>query len=146
MRPRQLYYICKVQCKPSHHARSFPYNQTPHLTILYNTVLTCAMLQHNLILPITLLFIGGANAQAAGLPVRNITGQNPWINLPAKLPKYARTLPKNLLGLSIEMDQWPQWAGTALGSPNKFVNTVLDNIASRTGYAVNLRVGGTSHL
>ncbi|KAJ9093860.1 hypothetical protein QFC21_006233 [Naganishia friedmannii] len=99
------------------------------------------MFQQSLILPVTLLFIGGANAQAAGLPVRNITGQNPWINLPAKLPKYARTLPKNLLGLSIEMDQWPQWAGTTLGSPNKFVNTVLNNIASRTGYAVNLRVG-----
>ncbi|KAJ9114075.1 hypothetical protein QFC22_005895 [Naganishia vaughanmartiniae] len=102
------------------------------------------MLQQGLILPVALLFIGGANAQAAGLPVRNITGQNPWINLPAKLPKYARTLPKNLLGLSIEMDQWPQWAGTTLGSPNKFVNTVLNNIASRTGYAVNLRVGADS--
>jgi hypothetical protein len=104
------------------------------------------MLQQTLILPVALLFIGGANAQAAGLPTRNLTGQSPWINLPKSMPKFARTLPKNLLGLSIEMDQWPQWAGTTLGSPNKFVNTVLNNIASRTGYAVNLRVGGKSHI
>jgi hypothetical protein len=100
------------------------------------------MLQQNLLLPLALLFVGGANAQAAGLPTRPIAGQKPWINFPSSKPKYARTLPKNLLGLSIEMDQWPQWAGETLGKPNKFVNTVLGNLASRTGHAVNLRVGG----
>lgn len=99
------------------------------------------MLQQNLILPLALLLVGGASAQGA-LPTRPTAGRNAWINLPSNKPKYARTLRKNLLGLSIEMDQWPQWAGETLGKPNKFVNTVLGNLASRTGHAVNLRVGG----
>jgi hypothetical protein len=40
------------------------------------------------------------------------------------------------------MDRWPSWAGPAVGQPNKFFNQALENLASLTGHAVPIRVGG----
>jgi hypothetical protein len=64
------------------------------------------------------------------------------VYLPNKLPAYGKPLPKDLIGLSIEMDRWPSWAGPAVGQPNKFFNQALENLASLTGHAVPIRVGG----
>lgn len=66
------------------------------------------------------------------------------IGLPPSLPKYSKPLNKDLIGLSIEMDRWTSWAGESIGKPNPFVNQVLSNLASLTGTAVPLRVGGKS--
>ena len=64
------------------------------------------------------------------------------IGLPPSLPQYSKPLNKDFLGLSIEMDRWQAWAGDVVGQPNMFVNQALGNLASLTGNAVPLRVGG----
>lgn len=64
------------------------------------------------------------------------------IGIPSRLPPYNKVLPKGMLGLSIELDRWPSWSGSEIGSPNSYFNQVLSNLASRTGQAVPIRVGG----
>lgn len=65
------------------------------------------------------------------------------VTVPATTPVLARIAPKGLIGLSIEMDRWADWAGGSVGNPNVFLNQALNNLANYTGHAVPLRVGGT---
>ena len=67
------------------------------------------------------------------------------IGIPSRMPPYSKALPKGMLGLSIELDRWPSWSGDEIGSPNDYFNQVLNNLASRTGQAVPIRVGGERH-
>lgn len=64
------------------------------------------------------------------------------VNLPSSLPNYAAPLGKDFLGLSIESDLWPDWAGQAVGQPNEFVLSAFSNLQARSGIPVPLRVGG----
>lgn len=64
------------------------------------------------------------------------------VTIPDTTPALARIAPKGLIGLSIEMDRWADWAGGAVGKPNAFLNQALNNLANYTGHAVPVRVGG----
>ncbi|KAJ9118457.1 hypothetical protein QFC24_006103 [Naganishia onofrii] len=66
------------------------------------------------------------------------------VSIPATVPVLARICPKSLIGLSIEMDRWADWAGGAVGTPNAFLNQALNNLANYTGHPVFLRVGANS--
>lgn len=79
---------------------------------------------------------------ASALVAPSVVNAASSIGLPSSLPKWSKPLNKDLLGLSIEMDRWTSWAGEAIGKPNPFVNQALGNLASLTGTAVPLRVGG----
>lgn len=83
---------------------------------------------------------------ASALLAPSVVNAASSIGLPPSLPKYSKPLNKDFLGLSIEMDRWQSWAGNAVGQPNPFVNQVLGNLASLTGNAVPLRVGGEFSL
>jgi len=66
------------------------------------------------------------------------------VQLVQQAPSYARPLCKDIVGLSIELDNWTKWAGEKKGSPNKYLNQVLSNLQSRTGVAVPIRIGANS--
>ena len=68
------------------------------------------------------------------------------VSIPATVPVLARICPKSLIGLSIEMDRWADWAGGAVGTPNAFLNQALNNLANYTGHPVFLRVGGRPYF
>lgn len=74
--------------------------------------------------------------------VNMVTGAIVNVTVPSTTPTLARVVPKSLIGLSIEMDRWADWAGGSVGSPNAFLNQALSNLANYTGHAVPLRVGG----
>jgi len=67
---------------------------------------------------------------------------NITLTVPNAQPSFAQPLSSTLAGFSIEMDRWPDWAGQNIGSPNKFVNQVLTNLAGGTGRPPSIRVGG----
>ena len=79
---------------------------------------------------------------ASALVAPSVANAASSIGLPTSLPQYSKPLNKDFLGLSIEMDRWQAWAGDSVGQPNTFVNQALGNLASLTGNAVPLRVGG----
>ena len=64
------------------------------------------------------------------------------VYLPTNRPVHAEKLSPYLAALSIEMDHWPDWAGGQVGTPNVFLNTVLENLQQRTGKGTWFRVGG----
>ncbi len=68
------------------------------------------------------------------------------VDFPAYIPPYGKNLPKDMVGISIEMDRWPIWASSnnQLGSPNVFVNQALNNLGALTGVATPIRIGGKS--
>lgn len=82
-----------------------------------------------------LLAIPGASAAVLGTT---------YLTLPPYQPLYARSIPQDFVGFSLEFSEWPYWAGQAVGQPNAFVNTVLANIKDRTGVTPPIRVGGSS--
>ncbi|KAJ2962019.1 hypothetical protein NQZ79_g2828 [Umbelopsis isabellina] len=53
----------------------------------------------------------------------------------------ATSLDPSLVSFSIEMDHWADWAGT-LQKPNKYTQTLLNNIVARAGQPPSFRVGG----
>ncbi|KAJ3341158.1 hypothetical protein HDU93_005567 [Gonapodya sp. JEL0774] len=68
----------------------------------------------------------------------------PTVHIPPDTPQWAQVLPKNLLGLSLELSDFDVWAGSAPGKPNAFVNAALYNLKKLTGAAIAIRVGGSS--
>lgn len=68
------------------------------------------------------------------------------INVPTRQPGYAEYLNPHLASLSIEIDNFPIWAGESVGKSNNFTNQVLENLGNRTGRGVWLRIGGGSYL
>lgn len=55
----------------------------------------------------------------------------------------ATSLDSSLVSFSIEMDNWADWAGT-LQKPNRYTQTLLKNLAIRTGQPPSIRVGGNT--
>jgi hypothetical protein len=64
------------------------------------------------------------------------------VSLPSDPSKGIKLNP-GLVGFSIELDRWPDWTGT-LGSPNKYTQTLLENIAARAGVPPPIRIGGNT--
>ncbi|KZO89617.1 glycoside hydrolase family 79 protein [Calocera viscosa TUFC12733] len=65
------------------------------------------------------------------------------IAVPAAPPAHAQLVPSFPVGLSIEQDRFPDWAGH-LGVPNNFTRTLLGNVKDRGGTPPPIRVGGTT--
>ncbi|KZT54289.1 glycoside hydrolase family 79 protein [Calocera cornea HHB12733] len=65
------------------------------------------------------------------------------ITIPPSIPSTAKYLYGSLVGMSIEQDRFPDWAGT-LGSPNPYTMSVLQNIVDRYGVPPPIRVGGNT--
>ena len=66
------------------------------------------------------------------------------LQLPAGQPTWAEKLSPHLVGFSLEMDRWTDWAGKEVGKPNEYFNQLLRNIGERTGQMPFLRVGANS--
>ncbi|KAK2931909.1 hypothetical protein FoTM2_009427 [Fusarium oxysporum f. sp. vasinfectum] len=66
------------------------------------------------------------------------------LQLPSHQPPWAQKLSPYLAGFSIEMDRWPDWAGSEIGKPNEYTNQLLRNLGERTGHLPFLRVGANS--
>lgn len=67
---------------------------------------------------------------------------NTYILLPPTLPSYAEPLDPHLAAFSIELDQWPLWAGEGVGKVNQFTYNIMENLGNRTGRGVHVRIGG----
>ncbi|KZT57334.1 glycoside hydrolase family 79 protein [Calocera cornea HHB12733] len=65
------------------------------------------------------------------------------IPLPSSVPPNAQLVPSFPVGMSIEQDRFPDWAGT-LAAPNNYTRTVLANVVDRVGSPPPIRVGGTT--
>lgn len=70
------------------------------------------------------------------------TGAYTQLDVLASRPPYARLLHKDIVGISIELPIFLEFAGTTPGSPNPFVQQALSNLKNLTGLAVPVRVGG----
>ncbi|KAH7411457.1 hypothetical protein BKA64DRAFT_773122 [Cadophora sp. MPI-SDFR-AT-0126] len=83
------------------------------------------------------LFIG-AEAQSSPA-ITNIS-----LQLPTRIPAWTEPISPLLAGFSIEMDQWPEFAGHEVGKPNLYFNQLLQNLGERTGQMPLLRVGANT--
>lgn len=66
------------------------------------------------------------------------------VRVPTRRPEYVEYLNPHLASLSIELDNFPIWAGETLGNSNNFTYQLLENLGNRTGRGVWLRIGGES--
>jgi len=66
------------------------------------------------------------------------------IFLPDAQPANAEKLDPQLVGFSIELDRWPDWAGRQVGRPNQFVHSVMRQLTDRSGAPPYFRIGGES--
>jgi hypothetical protein len=66
------------------------------------------------------------------------------VRVPTRRPDYAEYLNPHLASLSIELDNFPIWAGESLGSSNNYTHQIIENLGNRTGRGVWLRIGGKS--
>jgi hypothetical protein len=66
------------------------------------------------------------------------------LQLPTQRPTWVQKLSPQLASFSIEMDRWPDWAGSEIGKPNEYFNQLLLNLGERTGHMPMLRVGADS--
>lgn len=64
------------------------------------------------------------------------------IFLPFDQPTNAEKLDPQLVGFSIELDRWPDWAGRQVGQPNQFVHSVMRQLTDRSGAPPYFRIGG----
>ncbi|EJT96649.1 hypothetical protein DACRYDRAFT_60186 [Dacryopinax primogenitus] len=80
---------------------------------------------------------------ALGLAQLAVSQTPVTITIPSSIPSNAKYSYGSLVGMSIEQDRFPDWAGT-LGSPNPFTMTVLQNIVERYGVPPPIRVGGNT--
>jgi hypothetical protein len=64
------------------------------------------------------------------------------VPIPLAASSSAPKISPSLIGLSIEMDRWTDWAGTT--SPNNFFHNTLDNLKQITGAPPNIRIGANS--
>ncbi|CAK7199496.1 hypothetical protein SEUCBS139899_002176 [Sporothrix eucalyptigena] len=88
-------------------------------------------------IPSTMLDLAARVASAA-------TTASAAVAVPSYVPPFARPLAPQLVGMSLEFQFWPVFAGNATGQPNTYVNQLLANLGERTGHATPVRVGGGS--
>ena len=67
-----------------------------------------------------------------------------YIYGPVGLPAYAKYVASNFAGFSIELSDWPQYAGSAVGQPNTYIRQLLSNLQDQSGGPPPIRVGGSS--
>ncbi|KAI0027404.1 hypothetical protein K488DRAFT_61654 [Vararia minispora EC-137] len=64
------------------------------------------------------------------------------LNIPSRPPSNAASASRDLVGFSIEQDQWPDWAGSS--SPNTFWINALNNLKTLSGLPTRIRIGANS--
>ena len=77
------------------------------------------------------------------LAVANATSSLISLHIPISQPALTQPLDPRLAAFSLELESWPDWAGT-VGVPNAYTQQLLANLRERTGVAPAIRVGGSS--